>query len=177
MEANKNIKNIKKPKLRVRKTRKEREEILRDRMGLKFLNQKELKLLKEAFKKLDLNKSGAIDKEEFFLALSSYGCAFDAGKVMNFFNDADKNGTKRIDFDEFLDSISSEMKLSEEALRQVFALFIGDEQNDCLTINHLKKLNSIYNEDELKELIDATDSTHTGKVSFEDFYKMITTKV
>ena len=96
---------------------------------------------------------------------------------MNFFNDADKNGTKRIDFDEFLDSISSEMKLSEEALRQVFALFIGDEQNDCLTINHLKKLNSIYNEDELKELIDATDSTHTGKVSFEDFYKMITTKV
>ena len=166
-----------KPKLRVRKTRKEREDILKQRMGLKFFNQKELKLLKDAFKKLDLNKSGAIDKEEFFQALSSYGCAFDSGKVMKFFKDADKNGTKRIDFDEFLNSISSEMKLSEEALRQVFSLFIGDEQNDCLTINHLKKFNSIYNVDELKELIDATDSTHTGKVSFEDFYKMITTKV
>ena len=171
------MKNNKNPILRTRKTRKEREEILKSRMGLKFFNSKELKLLKDAFKRLDTDKSGTIDKEEFFLALSSYGCAFDAGKVMNFFNDADKNGTKRIDFDEFLDSISSEMKLSEEALRQVFALFIGDEQNDCLTINHLKKLNSIYNEDELKELIDATDSTHTGKVSFEDFYKMITTKV
>ena len=86
METNKN-KNIKKPKLKARKTRKEREEILRDRMGLKFLNQKELKLLKDAFKKLDLNKSGAIDKEVFFQALSSYGYAFDTGKVMNFFND------------------------------------------------------------------------------------------
>ena len=97
-------------------------------MGLKFLNQKELKLLKDAFKKLDLNKSGVIDKEEFFQALTSYGCNFDSGKVMNFFNDADKNGTKRIDFDEFLDGISLEMKLSEEALRQVFSLFIGDNK-------------------------------------------------
>ena len=96
---------------------------------------------------------------------------------MNFFNDADKKGTKRIDFDEFLDSISSEMKLSEDTLRQVFSLFIGNEKDDCLTIDHLKKLNSVYNDEELKELIDATDSTHSGKVSFEDFYKMINTKV
>ena len=59
----------------------------------------------------------------------------------------------------------------------MFSTFIGDEKGDCLTIEHLKKLNSVYSEDELKELIDATDSTHSGKVSFEDFYKMITTKV
>ena len=42
--------NFKKPKLRARKTRKEREEILRNRMRMKFFNQKELKLLKDAFK-------------------------------------------------------------------------------------------------------------------------------
>ncbi len=174
MDSKKNSQNN---KLRVRKTRKEREEILRDRMGLKFLNSKELKLLKDAFSKLDSDKSGAIDKEELEQALNSYGCAFDSGKVMNFFNDTDKKGTKRIDFDEFLDSISSEMKLSEDTLRQVFSLFIGNEKDDCLTIDHLKKLNSDYNDEELKELIDATDSTHSGKVSFEDFYKMINTKV
>ena len=174
MEVNKKLKN---QKLRKRKTRKEREEILKSRMGLKFLNQKELKLLKDTFKKLDSNKSGEIDKEEFEQAISSYGCAFDTGKVINFFTDADKNGSKRIDFDEFLDSISSEMNFSEEALRQVFSIFIGDAQGDCLTMEHLRKLNSVYSDDELKELIDATDSTHSGKVSFEDFYKMITTKV
>ena len=174
MEVNKKLKN---QKLRKRKTRKEREEILKSRMGLKFLNQKELKLLKDTFKKLDSNKSGEIDKEEFEQAISSYGCAFDTEKVINFFTDADKNGSKRIDFDEFLDSISSEMNFSEEALRQVFSIFIGDAQGDCLTMEHLRKLNSVYSDDELKELIDATDSTHSGKVSFEDFYKMITTKV
>ena len=173
----KNNKNSKSKKLRTRKTRKEREEILKNRMGLKYFNPKELKLLKDAFSKLDSDKSGAIDKEELEQALNSYGCAFDSGKVMNFFNDADKKGTKRIDFDEFLDSISSEMKLSEDTLRQVFSLFIGNEKDDCLTIDHLKKLNSAYNDEELKELIDATDSTHSGKVSFEDFYKMINTKV
>ena len=172
-----NNKNVKKPKLRVRKSREEREEILRGRMGLKFLNPKELQLLKDAFKKLDKNKSGAIDKEEFAQALSSYGCGFDPGKVESFFNDVDKNGTKRIDFDEFLDSISSEIKLSEDTLRQVFTLFLGEGQNDFLTIENLKKLNGVYNDEELKEIMDGTDSTHSGKVTFEDFYKMINTKV
>ena len=33
-------------------------------MGLKFLNQKELKLLKDAFKKLDSDKSGEIEYDE-----------------------------------------------------------------------------------------------------------------
>ena len=171
------MKNNKNPILRTRKTRKEREEILKSRMGLKFFNSKELKLLKDAFKRLDTDKSGTIDKEELEQALNSYGCTFDSGKVINFFNDADKKGTKRIDFDEFLDSFSSEMKLSEDTLRQVFSLFLGNEKDDFLTVEHLKKLNSVYNEEELKELIDATDSTHSGKVSFEDFYKIINTKV
>ena len=170
-------KNLKKSKLRVRKTREEREEILKQRMGLKFFNPKELQLLKDAFKKLDLDKSGVIDKEELEQTISSLGCEFITGKVMNFFKDADKNGSKRIDFDEFLDSISSEIKLSEDVLRQVFSKFIGDDNGDCITIENLKKLNSVYSDEELQELIDATDSTHSGKVNFEDFYKMITTKV
>ena len=174
MEMNK---KIQKPKLRKRKTRKEREEIIRSRMGLKFLNSKELKLLKDTFKKLDGNESGYIDKEEFEQAISSWGCHFDTGKTLEFFAYVDKNGSKRIDFDEFLDFFSSEINITEESLRQVFSTFIGDEKGDCLTIEHLKKLNSVYSEDELKELIDATDRTHSGKVSFEDFYKMITTKV
>ena len=170
-------KNLKKSKLRVRKTREEREEILKQRMGLKFFNPKELQLLKDAFKKLDLDKSGAIDKEELEQTISSLGCGFITGKVMNFFKDADKNGSKRIDFDEFLDSISSEIKLSEDVLKQVFSKFIGDDNGDCITIENLKRLNSVYSDEELQELIDATDSTHSGKVNFEDFYKMITTKL
>ena len=69
------------------------------------------------------------------------------------------------------------MKLTEDSLRQVFSLFIWDDKSEYLTIEHLKKLNSVYNDDELQELINATNSQNSGKVSFEDFYKIITTKV
>ena len=166
-----------KTKLRKRKTRQEREEILRDRMGLHFLNHKELIFLKNVFKSLDKDNSGYINKEEFIKALNSFGCSFDEGKLMDLFKIVDKNGSKTIDFDEFLDNISSELKLSEETLRQVFGMIIGDDNGDYITVEHLIKLNSIYDENELKELIESTDSTHTGKVNFEDFYKMISTKV
>ena len=165
-----------KPKLRLRKTREEREEILRERMGLQFFNYKELTLLKNVFKSLDKDNSGFINKEELEKALNSYGCSFDKGKISNFFLEADKNGSKTIDFDEFLDNISAELKLSEETLRQVFEMIVGNE-GEFITLDDLKKLNSVYNEQELKELIDNTDSTHSGKVNFEDFYKMITTKI
>ena len=167
----------KNPKLRIRKTRKEREEILRNRMGLQYLSQKELTFLKDTFKSLDKDNSGFIDKEEFENALNSFGCSFDSGKITNLFNEIDKKGNKRIDFDEFIDGISSEIQFSEETLRQVFGMIIGNEEGDFITLESLKKLQTIYSEEELKELIESTDSSHSGKVNFEDFYKMIMTKV
>ena len=162
-------------KLHKRKTRKEREEILRNRMGLQFLSFKELSSLKKNFKSLSQGNS-YINKEEFDKALNSFGCSFDKGKLDDLFQDIDKSGKKTIDFDEFLDSISSELKISEETLRQVFGMIVENDK-DYITLNDLKKLNSVYTEDELKELIDNTDSTHSGKVNFEDFYKIITTKI
>ena len=162
-------------KLHKRKTRKEREEILRNRMGLQFLSFKELSSLKKIFKSLSQGNS-YINKEEFDKALNSFGCSFDKGKLDDLFQDIDKSGKKTIDFDEFLDSISSELKISEETLRQVFGMIVENDK-DYITLNDLKKLKSVYTEDELKELIDNTDSTHSGKVNFEDFYKIITTKI
>ena len=163
------------PKLRQRKTRKEREEILRNRMGLHFLNPKELLFLKNTFKSLDKDNSNALNKEEFIKALNSYDCSFDEGKLMSLFNEADKNGSKTIDFDEFIDSISSELKLSEETLRKVFEMIAGE--SEFITFEELKKINKVYNDEELQDLINSTDSTHTGKVNFEDFYKIIMTKI
>ena len=162
-------------KLHKRKTRKEREEILRNRIGLQFLSFKELSSLKKIFKSLSQGNS-YINKEEFDRALNSFGCSFDKGKLEDLFQDIDKSGKKTIDFDEFLDSISSELKISEETLRQVFGMIVENDK-DYITLNDLKKLNSVYTEDELKELIENTDSTHSGKVNFEDFYKIITTKI
>ena len=76
-----------------------------------------------------------------------------------------------------MDYISSELRISEETLRQVFGMIIGNDEGDFINLEMLKKIKSVYNEDELKELIDSTDSSHSGKVHFEDFYKMIMTKI
>ena len=165
--------------LRKRKTRQEREEILRNRMGLHFLNSKELLFLNKIFKLLDKDNSNTLSKEEFIKALNSYGCSFEEGKIFSLFNETDKNGTKTIDFDEFIDNISSEIKLSEETLRKIFEIFAGDN-GEFITFDELKrinKINNLYTDEELKELIDGTDNTHNGKVNFEDFYNIIMTKV
>ena len=165
-----------KNKFHQRKTRKEREEILRERMGLLFLNHKELSFLKDTFKSLDKNNSGIIDKESLEQTLNSFGCSFDQGKLMNLFNEIDKKSYKSIDFDEFLDCLSSEIKFSEDTLRQVFESITGKE-GDYINFEQLKKIKSILSDEELRELIESTDNTHSGKVNFEDFYKMIMTKV
>ena len=73
-------------KLHKRKTRKEREEILRNRMGLQFLSFKELSSLKKIFKSLSQGNS-YINKEEFDKALNSFGCSFDKGKLDDLFQD------------------------------------------------------------------------------------------
>ena len=64
--------------------------------------------------------------------------------------------------DEFLDNISAEVKLSEETLRQVFEMIVGNE-GEFITLDDLKKLNSVYNEQELKELINKKIQTNSDE--------------
>ena len=57
-------------------------------------------------------------------------------------NDIDKNQSDAIDFDEFIEMMTTKMsdKDTREGLRKVFDLFIGDDTADKIEIKHLKRV-------------------------------------
>lgn len=87
----------------------------------------------------------------------------------------------KIDFGEFLDLMTAKMSDndSKDDIRKVFKLF-DEEGNGFLSVIDLhrvaKELGENMDENELKEMIDRADSDGDGKVSFDDFYQVMTKK-
>ena len=137
------------------------------------LTEDEVLEIKEAFDLFDTDKSGEIDVNELKQALM----------LQNMLADIDKNGNANIDFDEFIDMMTAKMsdKDTREDLEKVFELFIGDDNTDKIDIRHLKRvckeLNENMSDEELNEMIVRADSDRDGKVTFEDFYAIMTKKI
>ena len=95
--------------------------------------------------------------------------------------DTDHSGT--IDFDEFIEMMTAKMsdKDTPEDLRKVFDLFIGDDTADKIELKHLKRvakeLGENMSDDELNEMIVRADTDKDGKVSFDEFYAIMTKKI
>ena len=98
-------------------------------------------------------------------------------------NDIDKNQSGTIDFDEFIEMMTAKMsdKDTPEDLRKVFDLFIGDNTADKIELKHLKRvakeLGENMSDDELNEMIVRADTDKDGKVSFDEFYAIMTKKI
>lgn len=150
--------------------------------------------IKEAFDLFDSNKSGSIDTEELKSALQSLGIDAKNQTLTNMIADIDKNNNGDIDFDEFIDMMTAVsikfllclQKMSDkdtrEDLEKVYQLFLGDDENaDGIEIKHLKRvakeLNENIKDDELNEMIIRADLNKDGKVSFEEFYNIMTKKI
>ena len=60
-------------------------------------------------------------------------------------------------------------------------MFVGDEDTDQIDIKHLKRvckeLNENMSDEELNEMIVRADTDRDGKVSFEEFYAIMTKKI
>ena len=97
--------------------------------------------------------------------------------------DIDKNGDANIDFDEFINMMTAKMsdKDTREDLEKVFELFLGDDNSDKIELKHLKRvckeLNENMSDEELNEMIVRADTDRDGKVSFEEFYAIMTKKI
>lgn len=87
--------------------------------------------------------------------------------------------TGEVDFEEFLDAITSKLgdKESKEGIRKIFALF-DDDRTGSISLKNLKRvaseLGETLSEEELKEMIERADSNGDGEISFEDFYAIMT---
>ena len=147
------------------------------------LTEDEVLEIKEAFDLFDTDKSGEIDVAELKQALLNLGIDTKNQTLQNMLADIDKNGDATIDFDEFIDMMTAKMsdKDTREDLQKVFELFIGDEETDKIEIKHLKRvckeINENMSDEELNEMIVRADTDRDGKVSFEEFYSIMTKKI
>ena len=148
------------------------------------LTEDEVMEIKEAFDLFDTDKSGEIDTDELKQALSNLGIDAKNQTLQNMINDIDKNQSGTIDFDEFIDMMTAKMsdKDTREDLKKVFDLFLGDDEKaDKIELKHLKRvakeLNENMSEDELNEMITRADTDRDGKVSFDEFYNIMTKKI
>ena len=147
------------------------------------LTEDEVLEIKEAFDLFDTDNSGTIDTEELKQALTNLGIDAKNQTLQNMMNDIDKNQSGTIDFDEFIQMMTAKMsdKDTPEDLRKVFYLFIGDDNADKIELKHLKRvakeLGENMSDDELNEMIVRADTDKDGKVSFEEFYAIMTKKI
>ena len=147
------------------------------------LTEDEVLEIKEAFDLFDTDKSGEIDVNELKQALLNLGIDTKNQTLQNMLADIDKNGDSNINFDEFINMMIAKIpdKDTREDLEKVFELFIGDDNTDKIDIRHLKRvckeLNENMSDDELNEMIVRADSDRDGKVTFEDFYAIMTKKI
>ena len=141
------------------------------------LNQKDLKYIKDSFKENDTDKKNEIDIDELKQALDKFGIEYaDDEAFQNMFNDAEKNGSIHIDFDELINMVTSRMSDidSMNELQKVFCLFLGDENVDKIEFRHIRKECPGLTDEEIKEMIEKADEDKDGKINFEEFHKIVT---
>ena len=143
-----------------------------------YLSEKNLNFVKDSFKgKIE---NGTLDLNELKKALRKYGINLDENdSLKQLFENAEKNGNYDIDFDQFIDMISSKLSdiYSLNELSKFFSLIIGEENTDKIDFQILRKLNMDLTDEEIMKLIKQADTDGDNKINFEDFSGIITKRI
>jgi Ca2+-binding EF-hand superfamily protein len=144
------------------------------------LTEDEIDEIKEAFNLFDTNGSGTIDPRELKAAMQSLGFETKNPTIFQMIADLDTDGGE-IDFDDFLDAITSKLgdKETREGIRKIFDLF-DEDRSGTISLKNLKRvakeLGETMSEEELREMIERADANGTGHITPEDFYTIMTKK-
>ncbi|KAF2485602.1 calcineurin regulatory beta sub-unit [Neohortaea acidophila] len=139
----------------------------------------EVERLKKRFMKLDKDNSGTIERDEF-LALPQVSSNPLATRMIAIF---DEDGGGDVDFKEFVNGLSafSSKGNKEDKLRFAFKVYDIDRDgyisNGELFIVLKMMVGSNLKDQQLQQIVDKTimeaDLDHDGKISFEEFTKMV----
>ena len=139
--------------------------------------------IKEAFKLFDTDGSGTIDVNEFKDALNNLGLDDSNGAFVQLLDNIDANKSGKVDFDEFVNllTVHGSDLTTKEDLERVYTYFLGDDKGDKIDINHLRDVCELLGEklsdEELEEMIFRADTDKDGKVSFDEYYNIMTYKI
>ena len=121
---------------------------------------------------------GTIDAKELKVAMRALGFEPKKEEIRKMISDIDKDGNGNIDFQEFLDMMTTKMseKDSREEILKAFRLF-DDEEKGKITFRNLKRvakeLGENMTDEELHEMIEEADRDGDGEINEEEFLRIM----
>jgi len=145
------------------------------------LTEDEVEEIREAFNLFDTDGHGEIDVRELKAAMRSLGFETKNPTIFQMIADLGTDGAERIEFDEFLDAITSKLgdKETRDGINKIFRLF-DDDNTGTISLKNLKRvskeLGETMTEEELREMVERADTNGDGLITQEDFYTIMTKK-
>lgn len=135
----------------------------------------------EAFLLFDKTGDKKIDCKELGSVLRSLGMVPTDKEILDLINEVDSNASGTIELSEFLEMMSNHIQetSSEEQMRAVFKMFDkgGDGVITPASLAHVfASLGEKLTSEEIEEMISTADTHGTGRVNYEDFVAMVTSK-
>lgn len=134
-----------------------------------------------AFKLFDTDDSGTIDADELKVAMRALGFEprhSDIKEMLESRNKLNKDGNNTLTYEEFKAMMEEKMatRNEREEIAKAFKLF-DDDETGVVSLRNLrrvaKELGENMQDEELKEVIDFVDTTHTGVITQDDFMKIM----
>lgn len=147
------------------------------------LTEKDIEQLKEVFDTYDLDKNGLLAPNELRTALINAGFKCTKETIYDIIAEVDENEKGGLSFSEFLKLMVRGPPSNYETKEEIAKIFkkFDKKLKGYITIADLrevaKELHEDVDEDILQEIVSRTDSNKDGKISFEDFYNVMTKKI
>ena len=142
-------------------------------------SEEQIEEIREAFNLFDTDGSGAIDYKELKAAMRALGFDTKKEEMQRIIDEIDADGSGEIEFPEFMQMMTGKMGAvdSKEEIMKLFKKFDAQSKGyinfgDVKSI--AKQLGENMSEDDLNNMI--VQAGTDGRVSAEQFYKVLTTK-
>lgn len=142
------------------------------------LTEDEISELKESFELFDRDGDGSISTKELGIVMRSLGQNATDTELADMVSQVDSEGSGRFEFTDFLNMMRSKIRDTDNQveLREAFNVFDKDGDNfinisDLLHI--MKHLGEKLTEEEAEIMIHEVDIDGDGRVSYEEFSRMI----
>eukprot|EP00761_Pharyngomonas_kirbyi_P014043 gb/GECH01014073.1/.p1 GENE.gb/GECH01014073.1/~~gb/GECH01014073.1/.p1 ORF type:complete len:150 (+),score=52.36 gb/GECH01014073.1/:1-450(+) len=147
----------------------------------KELSESQVAEFKEAFSLFDKDGDGAISLDELGTVMRSLGQNPSEGELKQIINDIDKSGNGKVEFEEFLQLMSKNMKNidNEEEIVEAFRAFDKDGNGyiSAAELRHIMTtMGDKLSEDEVDEMIREADVAGDGQINYEQFVKSMVAK-
>ena len=133
------------------------------------------------FELFDKDSSGTITTKELGTVMRNLGQNPSEEELKQLIREVDLNGDGTIDFKEFLCLMVKKMDDSDidQELQDAFKFFDGDKDGYITSLelrNAMNNLGDEYTPEEAEEMIKEGDLDNDGKISFDEFMKIVLSK-